>query len=376
MKKIFKLLVATTLLISLVACSKSNETAKVDETKKEETKSAGKIVMVVNGNLGDRAFFDSAKTGTDKLISEKGYEVRIIETGADTQKWEPALIDAAESDADIIVAITFSMGEYVQNAAPKYPDKKFILVDATIDFESGEDFSNVYTATFKQNEGSFLSGALAALMTKSDMEKANPENVIGFLGGMDVPVINDFLLGYIEGAQYVDKDVKVSIMYPNDYYNPAKGKEYGQVLISQKNDVIFAAAGETGLGTIEAAKEKGVYIIGVDSDQAEQFAASGDKESASIIVTSLLKNVGDTIYRAVTLDAEGKLPWGTNESLGLKENGMGLAKNSYYEASVPEEIRAKLEEIEKKLISGEIQVGTAIGKSKTELDEIRAKVKP
>jgi len=380
MKKLISLLLAATLVFSLVACSSKSTSTKTDSDKTESAESTEstentakkenlKLILIVNGNLGDLGFFDSANAGIERLRKEYNVEAQVIETGADESKWEPAIADAAEEDVDIIVAVSPSMVEPVQKLAPLYPEKIFILIDNAVDFESA-DLSNVYCATFKQNEGSFLAGALAAYLS------ADSNKLIGFLGGMDIPPINDFLVGYIEGAQYVDPLTKVIAVYAGDYYDPAKGKELGIVLSNNGADVIFPAAGPTGLGTIEAAKEEGKYIIGVDSDQSAGYAANGDSETSKIIASSMIKNVGNTIFRAVELYMDDKLALGSTESLGIPEGGVGLAKNDVYKSLLSEDILTKMEEIEAKVISGEIKVSTAIGMSTEDLNKIRNSVAP
>lgn len=330
----------------------------------EETASA---ILIVNGNLGDLGFFDSANLGMKRLQDELGMDIQVIETGSDESTWEPALADAAEEDVDYVIAVSPSMVEPVQKIAADYPEKKFILVDNSVDFEAS-DCSNVYCATFKQNEGSFLAGVVAATVSESGL--------LGFVGGMDIPAINDFLVGYIEGAKAVNPEIKVISTYTNDYYDPAKGKEQGLVLANQGADVIFAAAGPTGLGTIEAAVEQGITIVGVDSDQSAAYAADGDQKTADAIVTSMIKFVGDTIFESVSRDLKGELPLGTAESLGIAEGGVGLAENDVYKATLSEEQIASVETIKEQVINGEISVSTAIGMEQSALDELRSSVAP
>lgn len=377
MKRLVALLLSGMMVFGLTACggdaTKTAETGnKTEDAAKAETgtetEGTKKAILIVNGNLGDLGFFDSANAGMQRVHDELGLEIQVIETGDDESKWEPALADAAEEDADYIIAVSPSMVEPMQNIAPMYPEKKFLLMDNVVDFEAG-DLSNVYCATFKQNEGSFLAGAVAATMAKETGK-------LGFVGGMDIPPINDFLVGYIEGALAVNPDTKVTATYPGDYYDPAKGKEHGIVLINQGAEVLFAAAGPTGLGTIEAAVEADKYIVGVDSDQSAGYAANGDDKTAEHIVTSMMKNVGDSIFRAIEMDLQGELAFGTAESLGIAEGGVGLAKNDVYKNALTEDERAAIDEIQEKVVSGEITVRTAIGMTTEELDQLRNSVAP
>lgn len=146
----------------------------------------------------------------------------------------------------------------------------------------------MYNMSYSTNEVSFLAGAAAALATQSDMPNANKENIIGFVGGMDIPGINAFLVGYIQGAQYVDPEVKVAVSYAGDFVNPAKGKELSLIQYNSGVDIIFNVAGGTGLGIFDAAKEKTKYAIGVDSDQA-MLLKDTDNDKANLIVTSAIK---------------------------------------------------------------------------------------
>jgi basic membrane protein A len=239
---------------------------------------------------------------------------------------------------------------------------------------TSEQPENVYSMFYSTNELSFLSGACAALITNSDMELANEESIVGFLGGMDIPGINDFLVGYIEGAKYINPDIKMFISYAGDFGDPAKGKELSLVQYNSGADVIFNVAGGTGLGIIDAAKEVNKYAIGVDSDQAMLFEDT-DKEKASHIVTSAVKYIDKAILRAVEMHVEGTLPYGTHEEMGVKEGGVGLAENNYYNSMLSEENKSKINEIKEKMIAGEITVHSAFGMSTEEIDAIRDSVK-
>lgn len=366
MKKILKVIVSVLCLSTLMTLG-----LPLRAHAQEDIQS---VVLIVNGNLGDLGFFDSANEGMTRVNEELGLDIQVIETGSDVTTWEPALVDAAESDAQIIVAVSPSMVEPIERTAPMYPDKTFILIDNAVDYER-EDFSNVYSARFKQNEGSFLAGALAALMI-NDLPNANPDAALGFIGGMDIPAINDFLVGYIEGALYINPEIKVSSTYVGDYYDPARGKELGLTLINSGVDVIFPAAGPSGLGVIEAAREQEKYIIGVDNDQAALYLANGDEATANIIISSMEKKVGDVLFNSVQSHVNGELELGTAVQLGIVDGAVGLAKNEIFLNSLSEETISQLEEIEELLVNGEIEVSTAIGMETNTLNELKDQVSP
>ncbi|MDA3812108.1 MAG: BMP family ABC transporter substrate-binding protein [Spirochaetaceae bacterium] len=363
-------LVVSVLMMSVLlsGCQKS-------ESQSTETDTL-KIVLILNGTLGDKSFFDSADNGM-KLIKKKygdKVNVKTIEMSYDNTKWEPTLLDVSEADWDIIVCGTWEFVELLQLYAPDYPDKKYIIFDSGVDY-SVADLSNVYSIEYKQNEASFVAGALAARVTTSDMPRANKEKVIGFLGGIDIPVINDFLIGYIEGAQYIEPSIKVAVSYIGSFDDSAKGKEMSLAQYSLGADIGYNVAGQAGLGQLDAAKDVKRYAIGVDSDQAEIFITS-DPVKAKLITTSVLKRVDNSLLRAIDLHFAGKAPYGSTDVLGFEEESVGFAENDIYKEIVPSAIREEMKIIENKIISGEIIVSSALGMSTEDLNTIRNSVKP
>lgn len=333
-----------------------------------------KVVLILNGTLGDRSFFDSAHAGVQMIEEQFGAEVRTIEMSYDQTRWEPTLWEVSEQDWDVIILGTWQMQEYLEEIAQEFPDKRYIIFDTSVDYSIG-NLDNVYSILYKQNEGSFLAGALAAMVTNSDMELSNDRKVIGFLGGMDIPVINDFLVGYIEGALYVDEDVSVYVSYIGSFDDSASGKENALAQYNAGVDIGFNLAGQAGLGQLDAAQEVNRYAIGVDSDQAMVFAES-DPAKAELVLTSMMKRVDNSLVRAIEMHLAGTLPYGEAEALGLVEEAVGLANNDFYERNVPAEIRAELEELAEMIINGDITVSSAIGMSTDELNQIRDAVRP
>jgi len=345
--------------------------------QKKHQQSPYKAALLLNGTLGDKSFFDSANEGLQKLKDEVGADVfdfkveQMGATAADEPKWTPTLLDYCESgEYDVIIIGTWQMIEGLADAAKQFPDQKFMFFDETFDFTSG-DYKNIYNVLYKQNEVSFLVGAAAAMMTTDEsLPMVNPaDKTIGFLGGMENPIINDFLLGYIQGAKYVEPDVKVAIAYVGNFYDSAVGKDLALVQYQSGVDVGYNVAGAAGLGQIDAAADAKKYAFGVDSDQAALLP-----EKADFIPTSALKNVGNSLYRAIKLDMEGKLTYGVAESLGFAEGGVNLVKDAHYEEMLSEEIRTKIDELEAKIVSGEIVVDSALGKTTEEIEAIKASV--
>ena len=277
---------------------------------------------------------------------------------SDKTRYEPTLLDLADTgEYDLIIASGNAMREVLENVSKEYPDQKFYLFDAAVNYDNGT-FENVYCNTFLQNEASFLAGIVAA----------------GNVLLMDMAVINDFMVGFFEGCQYADPNVKINSAYIGGV-DAAKAKDIAIAMYQQKVDIVFQVAASAGLGVIEAGKEHNGYVIGVDSDQAMALMDS-NPEAANRILTSVLKRSDMAIYRVITMMLEDNVPWGTSEKLGMKEGCVGLAKNDIYESMVTEEVRNMVEEAEQKIASGEIVVGTAYGMETDAITQLRDSVKP
>ncbi|WP_108668553.1 BMP family lipoprotein [Euzebya rosea] len=307
------------------------------------------VAIVLNGELGDEAFFDSAARGAAMAEEEHGVEVRVIEAGLDAAGWEPALRSAvASGDHDLVITGTQPMAEILGPIAEEFPDQQFVFYDAAL------DAPNIHSITYAQHEGSFLAGALAALTTTSaEIEGTNPDATIGFIGGLDLPVINDFLNGFTQGAQYVDSSVEVLSAYAGDFGDPARGLELASTQIAQGADVIYQVAGGTGAGVFQAATDAGTYAIGVDTNQ--------NGIAPGTILSSMMKNVDVSLAAAIGDFAAGDLAFGTTEVYGLANGGVGLATDELYEDHVPADIRERIEEITQELLAGEITVESILG---------------
>jgi len=365
MRKILYALVAIALVGSfLAACAPKATPTPTPKPAAQATNTPApqkgplKVVLLINGVLGDKSFFDSAQRGMERAAKELGVQFKTIEAGTDPTRWESALEDAAATeDYDILICGTWQMNDYLGKIAPQYPDKKFIIFDTSVDYSKG-NLGNVYSVLYKQNEGSYLAGLYAAMMTQKDMPGMNDQKVIGVIGGQDIPVINDFIVGYKQAARDFDPDTQVIVQYAGGWNDPAKGKEITLAMYEQGADIVFNVAGGTGMGIFEAAEEKGHYAIGVDSDQA-MIVKDTNPAQAERILTSMMKNVDNSLFRALKLHLEGKLVYGQAEYLGIAEGGVGLAKNEYYEKYTPDDVKAAIEEAEQKILSGEIKVDTA-----------------
>ena len=346
--KLFMFIVSLMMVVGMLL-SACQPAATEEPTVVEDGEETIKVVNLINGVLGDKSFFDSADRGMQRVMEDyPQVEVKTIEAGVDPAKWQAALEDAAANeDYDVMILGTYQMSEFLEMIAPQYPDKKFIIYDVSVDY-SKEGLDNVYSVTYKQNEGSYMAGVYVGLMSES--------GIVGVVGGQDIPVINDFIAGYEQGAKAYGVE-NVIVQYAGGWNDPAKGKELALAMYQQGADYVFQVAGGTGVGVFQAAQELEQFAIGVDSDQA-LIIAETNPEQAEFIPTSMLKNVDNSLYRAMKLYIEGTLPFGEAEALGVAEGGVGLAKNEYYDKMTPDDVKAKIEEVEQMLLDGEIVVDT------------------
>lgn len=366
------------LVVMLVAlcfggCSSNKKDANVDGNNVgNETGNVPSVMLLVPGSLGDKSFFDSANEGL-KLVSEKyGCNTKVIEMGTDQTKFAATFEDVIDEGWDIIITGGINVSPILVEIAEEYPEQKFILYDESVDYAAG-DYDNIYCMTYKSYEGAYLGGILAALTTTStEMPHANESKAIGFMGGFDIPLINDHLVGYIQGAREIVPDIKVGVGYSNSFTDAAMGKEIGLSLYNSGIDIVYQAAGGAGLGVLDAAKEANAYAIGTDSDQSALFA--NDEDKANAILTSMMKRVDISIGIAIDKYINGSLPFGTCETFGIAEGCIELTINDWYNTNVPEDIRAKVAEYQEKISSGEIEVLSAFDMSDDEVQQLKDSV--
>lgn len=303
-----------------------------------------KVALVVAGGLGDRSFYDSSNEGIEKAKKELGIEAKVFECRNDPSLFNDQLVQASQYGS-VVAVVGFEFFDVIQEIAKEFPDVNYIYVDNEI-----EGIDNLTTISYRENEGSFLAGAMAAMLTQeTSIEGIEPGKVIGMVGGMDFPVIRNFKAGYEAGAAYIDPEIKVETIFAGDFEDPAKGKESALALYSRGADIVFQVAGKTGEGVFEAAKEVGRFAIGVDSDQRYI--------NPDVIVASMIKGVGLSIFETIERIQKGTLEAGKVYHYGIDENGVSLGYGtSDMKQFVTEEMKAKLEEIQKKIVSGEITV--------------------
>ncbi len=336
------------LCLALTGCARDEKISKDD--KKDLS-----ILLLINGTLGDKSFFDSAQAGMN-LIKEKYPEIttKTIEMGTDETKYNAIIEENVSSKSyDIIVVGTWQLKDKVQKISEKYPEQNFILFDDNAN-DGEKKYDNIYSILYKQNEGGFLAGALAGLVENGEgYDFAKKSKNIGLIGGMDNKIVKDFLLGFEDGAKYIDKDIKVLTSYVGNFTDAIKAKDLANILYKEKDvDIIFNAASIAGLGIIDSAAETEHYVIGVDSDQAALLG----EEKAKYILTSILKRVDTSLLRAIDKYKAGEKIFGTTEFLGIKDDAIGIADNDFYKNTVSEADRAKINEIIEELKADKITI--------------------
>lgn len=393
MKKIIALLLASTMVLSLVACSSKTSTdatttepaaeteteETTESTEPADTEEGAKVYNVcnlVNGNLGDKSFFDSCASGLEELQEAGRITYTTIEMGGtdeDQPTWLSTLYEVSSSaEYDLIVCGTYQMPDYLKEVASQYPDQKYLIYD---DNTYVGDCPNVVNVTYKQNDMGYLVGVYAASMTTdTSIANMNEDPVVGFVGGVDSPVINDFLYGFITGAQSVNPDIKVDTRYTNDYVDTAIAKEYGLSMINDnKCDIIWGVAGNAGNGAAEAALETGkAWFIGVDSDQELTLA----DDLAAITLTSGLKNIGQSLVWFFDEWDAGNTYWGSEVTLGIAEGGVGIVTDKNFAKYASDDTKAAVDAAQAGILDGSITVPSAISDTTGAINDLRESVRP
>ncbi len=298
---------------------------------------AFKVGLVLDkGGKDDKSFNSAAYEGATKAQKDLGIELKYVEA-TDTNSIENLHRSFAKKDFDLIIGIGFAQAEAVKKISSQFPDKKFAIVDGDV------KNPNVKSLLFEEHEASYIVGAIAAMKSKSGK--------VGFIGGMDIPLIRRFEMGYKAGAEKANgKAALVSNFIgvtSEAWNNPAKAKELALAQFNSGVDVIFVAAGASGSGVFDAAEEKKALAIGVDSNQ--------NWMKPGFILTSMLKRVDVAVYDTIKEAKEGKFQAGAVQ-FGLKNNGVGYALDQYNDKLLPADIRKKADDLKAQIIAGKIAV--------------------
>jgi len=348
-----KLILAILFAAALSMLSSCNQRT---EARREGCKIRVGIVFDIGGK-NDRSFNAAAWEGVQRAQKDLDICLYDVEPGNPTSI-EPAMRAFAEKNFDLIIGVGFAQGPIMQKVAENYPNIKFAIIDGVIFKEDGKTpMDNVASLVFREHEGSYLVGMIAAYKSKT--------GVLGFLGGMDIPLIHKFETGYEEGAKSVNPNIKIIDNYVgiNDsaWNNPGKGKELALAQIEKGADVIFTAAGNSGLGAFDAVEQYGKndrgeankFVIGVDSNQ------NGVKPG--YVLTSMVKRVDNAVYDVVKEVLDGKFTGGFHV-FGLDKDGVAYAMDDNNKDLIPGDVILKVEQAKKDIVDGKIKVTDAMAK--------------
>ncbi len=337
--------VAMAAALTLSACGSDEGTDEGTDSGDAPTSDI-KVGMAYDvGGRGDQSFNDSAAAGLDQAIDEFGMESQESEAedGEAESAREERLRTFADAGYDPIIAVGFAYAASIGKVAEEYPDVHFAIID-----DSSVEADNVASLVFAEEQGSFLVGAAAALKTETDQ--------IGFVGGVETPLIQKFEAGYVAGAESVNPDIEVDVTYLTQvpdfsgFADPAKGKTAAQGMYDNGADIVYHASGGSGGGVFEAASESGNWAIGVDSDQYN----TADPSVQESILTSMLKNVNVAVYEYLSQVNDGDFPSGVT-TYDLEVDGVGYSTSGGF----IDDIVDQLDELKQQIIDGEISVPTA-----------------
>jgi len=345
--KLLALLLAVVMLMTLVVGCGTEDTT--DNGTDSGPKSDVKAAMVTDtAGLGDKSFNDLAWAGLEQAQAALGVEVKVLESKEQTD-YEPNLIQLATAGYNPVFAIGFLMQDTVSKVSTAYPDVNFGVVDVFFD----PTIPNVVGLNFKEQEAAYLAGVLAGtLTTMTDVDpRINDKKVVGFVGGMEIPPVQRFLIGFKAGVESVDPNIEVKSIYTGNFGDQQKGKEAGLSLIEAGSDIVFAAAGACGIGTFAACQEKNALFVGVDADQYLTLTNPGDT-----IITSAVKKVDKAVANTVKKAVDGNFTGGTNELFGLAEDGVGLAPYHEWDAKLPQTVKDAVDKAKQDVIAGTVVV--------------------
>ena len=335
----------TTVLLALVAVN--GLLLLVGLGRGERTSCEGKVCVGLVfdvGGLGDKSFNDAAYRGLQQAAEELGVVVRTIEPGDGSDR-ESALRQLASQGYDLVFGVGFIFTDDMRKLAGEFPDTRFACIDYSFSPGDPEPPANLTGLRFREHEGSFLVGAIAGLVSES--------KAVGFIGGMEVPLIRKFEAGYRAGVAHVCPDCRFFSAYagtePKAFADPITGKELATAQYRRGADIIYHASGKTGSGVFTAARQLGKLAIGVDSDQYE--------EAPCCVLTSMVKEVDKAVVDTIRAFTEGELEGGVVE-LGLAENGVTYVHDDNNRDRLPAEVIARVEAIRQQIIAGEIEVPT------------------
>ena len=311
-------------------------------------------MIYAKGGLGDKSFNDSANRGVKRAVEEIGVSFNNAqpEQNSDFPTFQRRFAQSSSPAYDLICTIGFAQVSGLTEVAPNFPDQKFMLVDGVV------EESNVASYTFKEHQGSFQVGHLAGLLTTREVSagagETNSENTtVGFVGGEEVPLIKRFQAGYEAGVAHANEEANVRVAYTGSFADPGAGKEAAVSMYDNGADIVYHAAGGSGIGVFQAAQEQGRYAIGVDSAQSKS-----SPQFADVILASMIKRVDNAVFTSIENVANDSFNGGEVTTLGLEGNGVEAVYGTELGSAIPEEVKQAIAQSREKIIAGEIEVPT------------------
>ncbi|PSQ66182.1 MAG: BMP family ABC transporter substrate-binding protein [Halobacteriales archaeon SW_9_67_24] len=337
---------------STMADTEGAETA--DGTSSASAPEMNVGMIYAKGGLGDKSFNDSANRGVKRAVEEIGVSFNNAqpEQNSDFPTFQRRFAQSSSPAYDLICTIGFAQVSGLTEVAPNFPDQKFMLVDGVV------EESNVASYTFKEHQGSFQVGHLAGLLTTREVSagagETNSENTtVGFVGGEEVPLIKRFQAGYEAGVAHANEEATVRVAYTGSFADPGAGKEAAVSMYDNGADIVYHAAGGSGIGVFQAAQEQGRYAIGVDSDQSKSSS-----QFADVILASMVKRVDNAVFTSIENVANDSFNGGEVTTLGLEGNGVEAVYGTELGSAIPEEVKQAIAQSRERIIAGEIEVPT------------------
>ncbi|MFW5916770.1 MAG: BMP family lipoprotein [Halorubrum sp.] len=309
-------------------------------------------IVYSDGGLGDNSFNDAAQQGILQAEEEFGieYDESQPEGTGEFGDFQQRYASSTDPDYDLVSCIGFNQTDALAETAPDFPDQNFMLVDSVV------EESNVSNYLFREEEGSFLMGVLAAELTRMDFSagagSTDPDSTeVGFVGGVDSPVIRRFQAGYEAGVEYVSEDINVTSSYVGSYSDPSGGQEAALSMYQGGTDVVYHASGATGVGVFQAAQEEERFALGVDLDQSIT-----EEEFADVILASMVKRVDTAVYESISNVIDDSFQGGETTALGLESDGVECVYGDEIGDDIPEEVVTAVSDARDEIIDGEIDV--------------------
>ncbi|ELK52122.1 MULTISPECIES: BMP family lipoprotein [Haloferax] len=334
--------------------SGGEETTAAEQTTEESGPAANVGMVYALGGLGDKSFNDAAKRGIEQAESELGiaYDEAQPSAAEEFPQFQRRFAQSSNPDYDLVSCIGYAQRSALSETAPSFSDQQFMIVDDVVD----ED--NVASYLFREEQGSFQVGYLAGLITTQEFSAGSGSTTadsksVGFVGGTETDLIRKFQAGYEAGVAHADEEISVDVAYVGSFSDSAKGKEIATSMYDNGADVVYHAAGGSGLGVFQAAKEQGKFAIGVDSDQSQT-----EPNYADVILASMVKRVESAVYTSVENVVNDEFNGGSTTTLGLEEDGVAAVYGAELGSEIPQDVKDSLSESREAIIAGDIEIPT------------------